>query len=340
MATAELLQASRIDESQSDVRVRFCQIESVVSALLSLPPVRDVPLLTVGEAFDDLIFHGLERLPRAGEELRTNSYAAAVGGGALITAIAAARLGASVQVASGLGPRAAALLRQEGVKVRNLRGPDEPVAVSVSLSTRTDRAFVTFDGVNTRLEPRFAAEVASIRRGHVHLAFYPHSCARWATLVRRTRARGLTVSADFGWNEALARDQSLSPLIDALDLVFVNELEAGLYAKTGSLEASLPVWRRRRSTVIVKRGARGSCWIGNGAELTRLPPRVVRVVDTTGAGDAFNGGFLWAWLQGWPPARCLDAGNFVGARSTRRVGGIDGLPSLGDLPRALAKAAS
>jgi sugar/nucleoside kinase (ribokinase family) len=56
-------------------------------------------------------------------------------------------------------------------------------------------------------------------------------------------------------------------------------------------------------------------------------------VDTTGAGDAYNGGFLWAWLNGLSPRQCLAAGSAVGAASVRKPGGLEGLPHRIKVPR-------
>ena len=75
----------------------------------------------------------------------------------MITAVAASRLGTRCRVVSGLGDGAAAVLRREGVEVHNLRRGNEPHALTAALSTKRDRSFVTFNGVNDRLEPRFAA---------------------------------------------------------------------------------------------------------------------------------------------------------------------------------------
>jgi sugar/nucleoside kinase (ribokinase family) len=225
-----------------------------------------------------------------------------------------------------LSDPAAVRLRAEGVKVTNLRKPGEPHAVTVALSTNGERAFVTFDGVNTRLEPRLGRVLRSTRARHVHLALYPRDTGAWTRRVATLRRRKITASWDFGWNDVLAGDGGLPALIDALDIVFVNEREAALYAGARDLEAALPFWRARRPVVVIKLGPEGSRIVGGGrVECAASAPRTVPV-DTTGAGDAFNGGFLAAWLGGAALSRCLAAGNRMGAASTRKPGGIESLP--------------
>jgi len=153
-------------------------------------------------------------------------------------------------------------------------------------------------------------------------------------LATRLRRRGITVSGDFGWNESLAADDALPALIAALDLVFLNELETPLYAQAASLDDAYPRLRTSRSNVVVKLGDQGSRWLRADGDVM-MPAPAVDAVDTTGAGDAFNAGFLSAWLRGATPAACLATGNSVGAASTRRAGGLDGLPTVRDLPRLL-----
>ncbi len=244
---------------------------------------------------------------------------------ARITAVAAARLGLDVALASGLSAAAAARLRAERIRVTNLRKSAEPHAVTAALSTGSERAFATFDGVNTRLEPRMAHVLRSTRASHVHLAFYPRDTRAWARRVAGLRRRKISTSWDFGWNDVLARDAGLPTLIDALDIVFVNEREAALYSGATGLEAALPFWRARRPIVVIKLGADGSRAIGPTGDCA-VPAPDVRAVDTTGAGDAFNGGFLAAWLRGASLLQALRAGNRIGAASTRKAGGIEALP--------------
>ena len=282
-------------------------------------------LVTAGEAFEDLIFSSLPRLPRAGEEIRTRRFARTVGGGAIITAVAAARSGVRCSVISGMGPAAVDLLVREGVSTVDLRHPHELPAVSAALSTAGNRSFVTFTGVNDRLESRLFAPIRRVAARHVHFAFCPSRCGRWRAVLHNLRHRGITTSWDFGWNEGLLRDPGFLPLIDALDYFLLNEQEAALYARTPRMSTALVFWRRRGGPVVIKLGHRGSRWVS--AELdVHVPPPRVRAVDTTGAGDAFNGGFLAARLQGASPVSALRAGNRLGALSTRKAGGIDGLP--------------
>lgn len=295
-----------------------------------------VDLLTLGEAFEDLVFLGLPRLPRSGEEIRTNHFVRTVGGGAVITAVAAARLGTPCGTWSALGELAAQRLKREGVAVTNLKARDEDHAISAALSTAENRSFVTYDGVNDRLEARLLARTARIRCRHVHFALGPRDCAPWLDALERLHRRGITTSWDFGWNERLLDDPVFPSLLERVDVLFVNEQEAALYSRRRSLTGAMAHWRRAANTVIVRVGANGSHWIARDRELHAPAPRV-RAVDTTGAGDAFNGGFLVARLRGLPPAAALRLGNRVGALSTRQAGGLDGLPLAADLPSHLTR---
>jgi sugar/nucleoside kinase (ribokinase family) len=278
-------------------------------------------LLCAGEAFEDLVFFNLDRLPDPGEEVRTNHFTATVGGGAVITAVHAARLGMKAGIISALSDAAVTRLKRERVGVINLRKPKEPHAITAAMSTEDDRAFVTFNGVNAKLEGRVATAMPRIVADHVHLCFYPHDCAQWTRIVMRLRKRGITTSWDLGWSEPLTGDRGLTDLIDALDFVFINELDARLDTGEATLAEALTHWRQRKAITIIKQGDNGATWIAPDRDIHFPAPRV-KAVDTTGAGDAFNAGFLVAWMRGKSPAQCLAQGNKAGAASTQKAGGI------------------
>lgn len=269
-----------------------------------------VDLIAAGEAFDDFVFYGLDALPASGRELKTDAFVRTPGGGAVISAVAAARLGARVAVVSALSRETAACLRRERIAFVNLRRRDESPALTVSLSTRRDRRFVTFNGVNLRLPQRILACLPRLRARHVHFALDPGRCRVWVRPLQRLRERGATTSWDFGWNPRLARDPDFARMTAELDCVFLNRDEAALYE-----------FRPGRGLAIVKLGRRGCRAIGPGVDL-RVAGRRVRALDTTGAGDVFDGTFLAARLRGEPLGAALRIANRAAAESTRHPGGV------------------
>ena len=295
-----------------------------IGAYDTFPIVFD--LVTAGEAFDDFIFYALERLPIDGEELKTDAFSRSPGGGAVITAVAAARLGLRCEVMSGLSNEGTRLLRDEGVSVRNLRHPNEPTALTVALSTRRDRRLLTFNGMNDQLPERMRRLVPRARARHVHLAFYPRPCRPWLAVITTLRSRGITTSWDFGWNPRLVRDPQFRRLAMSVDYLFLNRDEALMYARQTTLARALDRWRHAPRHVVIRLGAGGSRLVGGGIDTRAAAPRA-RVVDTTGAGDAFDAGFLVARLRGGTFHAALRLANCVGALSTRRAGGIAGLPA-------------
>jgi sugar/nucleoside kinase (ribokinase family) len=287
-------------------------------------------LACVGESFEDLIFAGLARLPRLGEELRTRSFLRTFGGGATITAVAAARLGVTTRIVSALSEGAAACLKAEGVSVTNLRRRGEAHAITAALSTAKDRAFATFDGVNAVLGPRIVAALGKVEARIVHCALCPRDIVPMVEALQALRRRGRIVSLDFGYDLNLAKDRHLPLLIAEADFLLINEDEARLYSKRRSLALAESFWKEHARNTVIKLGSRGSRWISPRWIVEEPAPRV-RALDTTGAGDAFNAGFFAGVLSGLSARRALRLGNTVGARSTGAVGGLDGLPRLEEL---------
>lgn len=291
-------------------------------------------LLCFGETFDDFVFHVLSHLPRAGEEIKTEHFLRTVGGGALITACAAKRLGTKTRVVSALGPDATVRLDREGVSYRNLMKEGEGPALTVALSTALDRSFVTFEGANRFVEERILAVLREERARHFHGALYPRRPFDWKALLTELRRSGATSSWDFGYNPGLVSDPesrtAFEELLGGIDLLFLNETEAKLYSGRSRLDDALAFFGEHAWTTVVKRGAMGCSWVsedGAGAS----PGVAVEACDTTGAGDAFDGGYLHARLAGHPIETCARTANRVGALSTRRPGGIDGLPYAEEL---------
>jgi len=277
-----------------------------------------IDLVSLGETFEDIIFHDLKEWPRLGQEQRTDRLLRTWGGGALLTAVAAARQGLAVQVVSGLAAGAQRFLRRENIKVRNLRRGGETHALTVALSTLEDRAFVTYPGINDQLEERFLGALATLRGRHLHLALEPRDCPAWTQALGQLRERKVTVSWDFGWNEELVGRAGFGQLLEQIDFLFLNESEAGLYGP--GLD-----WSWRSGTTVIKLGKDG-CLAWSHGRQRKVRGLSVQAVDSTGAGDAFNGGFLAGLLSGQDVEQSLQLGNRIGAASTLCAGGLEGLP--------------
>jgi sugar/nucleoside kinase (ribokinase family) len=290
--------------------------------------------IMAGEIYIDLIMSGFSFWPRPGQEAVASFFHRAIGGGAAITGCGMARLGARVGVFSAAGEDTGAWvvaqLARCGVDASALIfDPVEPTAFTVAATTPEDRAFLTYPGAN-RCSPAALAAAAAQRRfsraRHVHIASGP-DLDRFPELLRSIRRNGCTISLDVGWHEEWLRDPRSLAGLRAVDMFFPNEVEAR--TMTGESDPVLALKRFAEAgltRVILKRGACGAAMLWDG-EVTFAKPLVVTPVDTTGAGDCFDAGFLHAWLMGAPPSLCLQTANICGALSTEAYGGIAGFPA-------------
>jgi len=301
-------------------------------------------LVVFGEFFSDMIFYQLTRRPRFGEESKTNSFLIAPGGGLSTTAIAASRLGTVTGIITRVGADAAYLptwnqIAEEKLDISACEfRKDLPTALTVCIAYQTDRMMVTHEPINQRLEDLLDQE--AVRRKlaqtrHVHLACALRRPAKWQPVLQGLRERGVTISADFGWNPDLSVNQLIS-IIRFCDFIFPSEHEAraitGATTPISALE-KLQDWVR---VPVVKLGAKGSLLMAEG-KVYRQPALPLPLVDATGVGDAFNGGFLHAFLHGLGWNDCLRAGNICGSLAGTRPGGSQGLPGPQEYKRRLTE---
>jgi sugar/nucleoside kinase (ribokinase family) len=146
-------------------------------------------------------------------------------------------------------------------------------------------------------------------------------------LFARARRAGLTTSLDTGFDPSGRWDGGLRETLRETDLFFPNEVE--LEALTGSTDPAEGLRRlaNGRTCVAAKLGKNGAMTL-DGEKAVHVPAYPVETVDTTGAGDSFNAGFLHRWLAGAPLAECLRLGAACGALSTLGLGGTAAQPTL------------
>jgi sugar/nucleoside kinase (ribokinase family) len=306
--------------------------------------VTSLDVLAAGEIYVDLILSGFPSWPQPGQEAFARELRREAGGGAVITACGLAALGrrAGVFGVTGADERGwlTSRLEEAGVETSGIRVDDaEPTGLTVAVSSPKDRAFFTYAGANRRLPEALlgAAREGSLRRvRHVHLAFAPD----WAMapeLFAAIRGNGCTISLDAGWHPGWLSDPRALELLPSIDLFLPSLAEAETMARETAPEKILRRFREaglRR--VALKLGARGAALLWDGA-IHSEGPHQATARDTTGAGDAFDAGFLDAWLAGETPEVCLRAANICGALSTEAVGGLAGFPNRHRLRRILER---
>jgi sugar/nucleoside kinase (ribokinase family) len=301
-------------------------------------------LLVVGELNVDLILSDEDPVPHFGQhETLVADAALDLGSASAILACQAARLGLRTAFAGKVGRDlfgrlALDTLAQCGVDVRGVVvDPAVKTGLTVHLSSPHDRAMMTYLGAMAA----FAADEVSPElldsSCHLHVSslFLQTELRRGlAGLLRAARDRGLTVSVDPGWDPADQWNGVLHEIEPLLNLFFPNEQE--IYRITGQtdlLEAMAAIGQIV-PIVAVKLGAHGAAALARGT-VYRQPAYPVQAVDTTGAGDSFNAGFLYGFLTGQPVPECLRLACVCGALSTLALGGIAAQPTLAQVRQAL-----
>jgi ribokinase len=306
---------------------------------------RDRGLVVFGEFFRDLVFYDLPRLPRMGEEVKTASVARFPGGGLATTAIVAASLGTPTKVITRVGRDALTspewqMLVRSGISTEGCEfDPHLPTAITVSASFGGDRMMITHDTVNVKLERllRRSSVQRQLRTArHIHLACAMRPPQVWMAAIRKLRQQGSTVSLDMGWNLDVLESPRLPSLLKELEFAFPNEPEARAMTGEKTVEAAAMKLARWVRVPVVKLGQDGSLAVRDG-KILRMKSIRVRTVDATGAGDAFDGGFLHGYLAGWPLEECMRAGNICGALATTGAGGSCASPTQKSLKKLMKK---
>jgi sugar/nucleoside kinase (ribokinase family) len=224
----------------------------------------------------------------------------------------------------------------EGLPTDFLARHDTPLpAVSVALNMDGDRGFVSHwprgPEADGRLEERALSIVGTVDARHLHA-----QVDDMPALEGAARSRGMTLSVDAYDGASWASSRAIAELLRDADVLLANEAEACAMAGTTDAFAALELLSSHCGCVVIRRGARGAIGIAGG-DLREVPADPVDVVDTTGAGDCFNAGFLAGWLSGMPIEHSLTLGVICGSGSVTDFGGYRGCPRAAELRAIAAK---
>jgi sugar/nucleoside kinase (ribokinase family) len=295
-----------------------------------------VDLLILGDANPDLVLTG-DIEPAFGQTERLLDAAhLTVGGSGAIVACGAARLGLRVAFCGVVGDdHFGRFMRDEldrrGVDVRGLVvEPNRSTGVTVVLARPGDRAILTHEGTIGDLRAELIDPKFLTAARHVHVASYflqRRLAPDLPALFERVRANGVTTSVDPNWDPSERWNGGLRDLLPHTDVFLPNATEATHIAGTGSVDDAVIALAALAGVVVAKVGQEGAV-VARGDLLVRAPAPAVDAVDSTGAGDTFDAGFLVSWLAGDPLERTLAIANACGGLSTRALGGVDAQPTM------------
>jgi len=303
------------------------------------PPKLD--LLVVGEVNPDVVVWDPDPAPVFGQAERfVEGIRLTIGSSSAITACGAARLGLRVALVGVVGDDALGrfmleALAARGVDVSACRvATGRPTGASVILGNGQDRAILTAMGTIADVRAGDIPPALLARARHVHVGSYflqPGLATEIPVLFRAARAAGATTSLDPNWDPSGSWDAGFRAAAAEADVLLPNAAECRALAGVEDLEAAARALGSGdgapRRTVAVKGGPEGGLAVGPRGQLARAAATAVDPVDTTGAGDSFNAGFLAAWLEGRPLEDALRLAVACGSLSTRAAGGTDGQPT-------------
>jgi sugar/nucleoside kinase (ribokinase family) len=293
-------------------------------------PRFDVTL--AGELNLDLILYGLPEQLQPEREVLADRMMLTLGASSAIVAHNLAALGSRVgfQTRIGddpLGKIALERLAKSTVDVSQVRQVAGSTTTGLTVILHHDewRNMLTYAGTIAELcwDDLDLDYLADSR--HFHLSSYYLQRAllpRVGELFRLLKSKGLTISLDTNDDPDDRWQGNLHEILQHVDIFLPNEREACKAAGTEDVEIAVRKLAKLVPLLVVKLGRKGAMAVRGGQRFTS-PPLEVSPVDTVGAGDSFDAGFLHEYLKGSDLPTCLASGNRAGALSTTRPGGTE-----------------
>ena len=303
--------------------------------------------LVVGDLNVDVILSGMTEFPKLGHEIPCRDVQVVMGGSSSIFACRLAQLGASVDIFGKIGRDQNAeivldTLRSNNVGVEKVI-VDESIrtGVTFSLTYPNDKALITFLGSIGSLEGSDIGSELFGGHDHLHVSsiyFQRKLLHSLANIFEEAKKRGLTTSVD-PQSDPLGKYERIWEILEQTDIFLPNETEAKSIAGSTSLEATMQKLSSAVETVVVKRGSLGA--IGRtGDKKVRVNAVKVDPIDTTGAGDSFDAGFIYYHVGKNESLRTsIRFANALGALSTLYIGGAGGKISEADVLGFLSESA-
>lgn len=298
-----------------------------------------VDVVCLGIFVADVVAKPVDSMPDRGKLLLVDQMALHTGGCASNTGVGLSRLGVPAGVvgkvgADGFGDFFVNRMRQEGLDTTGIVR-DDTAATSVTMvlvHADGERSFIHYLGANATLtdddiNPEWlrGGKVLHVAGALLMPKFDGEPMAR---VLRQAREMGLTTTLDTCWDSTGRWMETLAPCLPHVDVFLPSIEEARMLTGRDEPEAvASALMGRGVPTVALKMGEQG-CYLQTAEGRWTLPAHAVKVVDATGAGDAFSAGYLAGMVKGWDPEKTARFANAVGALCTLAMGTTAGIRGL------------
>lgn len=295
-------------------------------------------ILLWGIYFCDLIFTGLAEIPKLGGEVYSREFSL-IPGGCYNTALALYRLGLCAGWACDFGDDLFSHFvlqraREAGIDTRFFTYHPYPVRrITAAFSFSHDRGFISFID-----EIEQTSAIPLIKQYKPQCLFLPHLHygEKYQDIFATAKQESAMIFMDCQSIDITLDTPGVREAISSVDIFSPNQAEALQLTGADSVEGALAILAQSAPMVVIKTGMQGAI-AQQGNEVIRSPALNIQAVDTTGAGDCFNAGFLYAYLiRKLPLDKCLVAANYCGGISTTDVGG-SAIPEVKQLEEHLKR---
>lgn len=287
-------------------------------------------VIVVGELNVDLILNQIDSFPETGKEKLAQEMTFTLGSSSAIFACNLSSLGLNVAFIGKIGNDIFGQfckdqLERKGVDTSMILIEDElKTGATLVLNFGEDRANVTYQGSMKYLGVDDITDEILSKGKHLHFSSYFLQTGFKDVLYilfEKAKATGLTTSLDIQWDPNEKWDFDYKRILPAIDVFLPNEIELLNLTKQSSVESAIREINNYGNIIVVKRGRNGSLM---SFENSLIPCKAFgneNVVDAIGAGDSFNAGFIYRYIQNYDPVECQEFANLIGAISTTKAGG-------------------
>jgi len=300
-------------------------------------------VVVVGELNVDIILNKLDSLPSVGGEILAGDMEVTLGSSSAIFAANISTLGIRTAFLGKIGNDdfgrtvLDALQKKQVNTDAIILSANKKTGASFALNYDNDRAMITFPGAMEDLAVSDIEDNYLESGRHMHLSsvfIQPKIQKELILLFSRAKQKGMTTSLDVQWDPAEKWDIDFKKLLPLTDVFLPNNNELMAITQKKNIDEAIDVLKPFANTLVVKMGKEGSIGIKGNSRIDCSPFLNNQVVDAIGAGDSFNAGFIYAFIQGKSMGDCLRVGNICGAVNTTAAGGTGAFPNSDEVQKA------